>query len=268
MNRLKAKLEEKQRASKRQAVPFARNKRKSDPKRPGRKKGHKPAHRPRPDHVDHPVDMPLEYCPCCGCWDISARKKLPPHLVVDLPEDIRPQVWGYHNESGWCPICKRRVQSRHPDQHSTARGAAGLTIGPRILAAGVDIKHRIGVTYKKSTQIFSVLVCVDICPATLARADQRIARRCEPSVQALVDVVRTAEAAQSDETGWYITEAEKRAWLWPIVTLEPKVTLYVIRLSRSGAVAAEVLGEEFTGAGRVRRTGRAARPPADPRISP
>lgn len=248
VDRLKAKLEEKQRDSKRQAAPFARRKRKKDPKRPGRKKGHRPAHRPRPDHVDHPVDVPLEFCPCCGSWDLSARKKLQPHQVVDVPEDIRAEVWEYRNESAWCPVCKRRVQSRHPNQHSTARGAAGLTIGPRLLAVGVDIKHRIGVPYKKTAQILSLLVNVDICPSTIAQASQRIARRCEPSVQALVDVVRTAEAAQSDETGWYITEADKRAWLWPIVTLEPKVTLYVIRLSRSGAVAAQVLGEGFSGA--------------------
>lgn len=247
VDRLKSKLEESQRAGKRQAAPFARRHRKKDPKRPGRKKGHRADHRPAPDHVDHPVDVPLEYCPLCGCWDLRARKKLAPQVVIDCPEEVKPEVWEYHNESAWCPMCKRWVQSRHPDQHSTARGAAGVLVGPRLLAAGVDLKHRIGVPYKKAAQAVALLTGVTVAPATLARAEQRIARRCEPTVQALVNVIRKADVAQSDETGWHITDADKRAWLWPIVTLEPKVTLYVIRLSRGGDVAAEVLGD-FAGA--------------------
>ena len=245
--RLKAKLEEAERAGKRQDAPFARRHRKDNPRRPGRKKGHRADHRPRPDHVDHKVDVPLEYCPLCGCWDLKARKKLAPQVVIDYPKEVKPEVWQYHNESGWCPMCKRWVQSRHPDQHSSARGAAGVQVGPRILAAGVDLKHRIGVPYKKAAQALELLSGVRVVPATLARAEQRIARRCEPTVQALVEVVRKADVAQSDETGWHVTEAPKRAWLWPIVTLEPKVTLYVIRLSRGGEVAAQVLGD-FAGA--------------------
>jgi transposase len=245
--RLKAMLEEAKRAGKRQAAPFARRDRKKNPKRPGRKKGHKPAHRPRPDHVDHDVDVPLEYCPCCGTWDLKARKKLAPQYVTDFPEEVKAEVWKYNNESGWCPMCKRWVQSRHPDQHSSARGAAGVQVGPRALAAGVDLKQRVGMPFKKAAQALELMSGIKVGPATLVRAEQRIARQCEPTVQALVEVARKADVAQSDETGWYITEAPKRAWLWPIVTLEPRVTLYVIRLSRGGEVAAEVLGD-FAGA--------------------
>jgi hypothetical protein len=61
------------------------------------------------------------------------------------------------------------------------------------------------------------------------------------------------ELAQSDETGWYITEAqwlelEGRPWLWVVATLEPKVTLCRIAMSRGGEVIAEVLGSDFSGA--------------------
>ncbi|HID61734.1 MAG TPA: IS66 family transposase, partial [Anaerolineae bacterium] len=46
-----------------------------------------------------------------------------------------------------------------------------------------------------------------------------------------------------DETGW--REANRRAWLW--VTATPLVTVFLIRQSRGGKVAREMLGEDFQG---------------------
>lgn len=248
--RLKAKLEEAERTAKRQAAPYARRKHKKHRKTPGRKPGHAAAHHPRPDQADD-VDAPLGACPHCG-GPVEDVHDLDPQVVIDVPEDVKPKVTRYHNQSGWCPRCKRNVRSRHPDQHSDARGAAGVQVGPRALSLGVDLKHRVGVTYAKVTQILEMLVGLRICAATLVRAEKRIAARCEPTCQALVEVVRAAPAAQSDETGWYITEArwlghDGRPWLWVIATPEPRITLYVIRMSRGSDVPREVLAE-FAGA--------------------
>jgi transposase len=242
--RLKAKLEEAERTAKRQAAPHARRKHKKHRKRPGRKPGHAAAHHSRPDEADD-VDAPLGACPHCG-GPVEDVHDLDPQVVIDVPADVKPKVTRYHNQSGWCPRCKRHVRSRHPDQHSDARGAAGVQVGPRALSLGVDLKHRVGVTYTKVTQVLELFVGLRICAATLVRAEKRIAARCEPTCQALVEVVRDAPAAESDETGWYITEArwlghEGRPWLWVIATPAPKVTLYMIRMSRGSDVPLEVL---------------------------
>jgi transposase len=252
VDRLKARLEVAEREGKRQAAPFARRKRKKERKKPGRKPGHPAANRPRPEQVDGDVDVPLDRCPHCG-GPVEDIEDLQAQVVVDIPEELKPKVTRYHNQSGWCRRCKRRVRSRHPDQHSDARGAAGVQVGPRALSAGVDIKHRVGVTYRQVTGMLTLLTGLRICPATLVRAEKRITVKCEPTYQALVEVVRQAEVAQSDETGWYITEAqwlelEGRPWLWVVATLEPKVTLYRIAMSRGGEVIAEVLGPDFSGA--------------------
>jgi transposase len=49
--------------------------------------------------------------------------------------------------------------------------------------------------------------------------------------------------AHLDETSW--REGLKRAWLWVAVT--SLVTVFVVRLSRGGQVARELLGEDFSG---------------------
>jgi transposase len=251
IDRLKARLEEAEREGKRQAAPFARRKRKKHRNKPGRKPGHPAANRPRPAEADD-VDVPLESCPLCG-GPVEDLQDLEPQIVVDIPRETKPEVTRYHNQSGWCPRCERRVRSRHRDQHSDARGAAGVQVGPRALSAAVDMKHRVGVTHRQVTGIIALLTGVRMCPATLVRAEKRITAKCEPTYQALVEVVRGAEVVESDETGWYITEAEwigveGRPWLWPVVTLEPKVTLYRIALSRGGEVIQQILGPDFNGA--------------------
>ena len=60
--------------------------------------------------------------------------------------------------------------------------------------------------------------------------------------QAAVQAV-AEPAAYLDETGW--REGQQRAWLWTAVTTW--VTVFVVRLSRSGKVAQELLGERFGG---------------------
>src|ERR1700687_4192253 len=69
---LQKRLEEAERAAKRQAAPFSKGEPKKNPKKPGRKKGDKHgrhAHRepPPPAQVDETYEAPLpEQCPDCG----------------------------------------------------------------------------------------------------------------------------------------------------------------------------------------------------------
>jgi len=55
--------------------------------------------------------------------------------------------------------------------------------------------------------------------------------------------VHAQEVAHLDETSW--RQGDKRAWLWVAVT--SWVTVCVVRLSRGGQVARELLGERFGG---------------------
>lgn len=243
---LKGELEEARRAAKRQAAPFARRCRKKHPQRPGRKPGHAAARRPAPPHIDAEVFVPLQDCPDCG-GAVEDVHDLAPQVVIELPPDIKLQAVCYHGQSGYCPCCGKRVRSRHPDQCNTATGAAGVQLGPRLLALAVDLHHRVGVTTRKVVGVFDLFFGLHLCAATISRAAQRIAGRCAPTHQALITEARRAAVVHADETGWYITEAARKAWLWVFAVPEPRITLYAIRLSRGGDVPLEILGADFAG---------------------
>ena len=55
--------------------------------------------------------------------------------------------------------------------------------------------------------------------------------------------VQAPAVAHLAETSW--RQGGKRAWFWVAVT--SWVTVFVVRLSRGGSVARELLGETFTG---------------------
>jgi transposase len=240
---LKAQLEQAQRAGRRQAAPFRRRKREDNPKKPGRKPGHPPANRPVPDHVDAEIDVPLGACPDCG-GEVDEHGTDEQYLV-EVPE-VKPRVTKFVNHYGCCKRCGRGVHSRHPDQTSTATGAAGVQVGPRALAIAVDLKERVGVPYRKVTQMLRLCFDLQVSAGGLARAGQRITKRCTPTYEALLEHLRQSAVVHADETSWHIANAARKAWLWVFATPEG-ITLYAIRLSRGGDVPGAILGETFDG---------------------
>jgi transposase len=240
---LKAKLEQAHRAGKRQAAPFRRRKRKTNPKKSGRKPGHPPAHRPIPEQVDVEVDVPLGFCPHCG-GDVD-EQGTDEQYVVDIPP-VKPHVTKYVNHHGQCTRCGQRVDSRHPDQTSTAKGAASVVLGPRVLAVSIDLKARVGVPYRKVVQMLMLCFQFPVSAGALARVGRRIAKRCEPTYEAIIAYLRHRPVVHVDETGWHIANATKKAWLWVFAAPEG-VTIYAIRLSRGGDVPSAILGEAFDG---------------------
>jgi transposase len=246
IDRLKAQLEEALRAAKRQASPFRRRKRVENPKPPGRKKGHAPAHRAVADHIDEEVYAPLCCCPhCTGA--VEDVRDLEPIVVIDVEAPPHPggaRVRRLHCQSGYCPRCRRRVQSRHADQPSTARGAAKVHIGPRMQGLAADLHSRVGVTWRKVTGVFKLFFGVTFSPGAWARAAHRITKRLEPTYLSLVAATRASEVTYLDETGWYVAMVRgKKAWLHVISAPELGITLLVIRFSRGREVAEEILDD-------------------------
>jgi transposase len=115
--------------------------------------------------------------------------------------------------------------------------------GPRvqaITALGTGAYH----LSKRTTQH----VMADLCG--LPRSVGTIINLEQATGQALAEPVAEARAsvpqpptAYLDETGW--REGQPRAWLWTAVTSWG--TVFVVRPSRSGQVARELLGERFWG---------------------
>jgi hypothetical protein len=161
-------LEKDLRESKRQATPFSKKGSSEKKKgkggkaksRPGRQKGKGTFSRrePPPAEQTQNVKVPLEVCPDCGGPLVDRKAHRHYQTDIPLPEPIHRC---FHTESGYCPECQRRFHSRHPEQTSTATGAAGVCIGPNAKAVAADCKHRLGIPYAKIVEIFRTLFGIE-----------------------------------------------------------------------------------------------------------
>jgi transposase len=245
VDRLKAELEQARRAGKRQAAPFSKGPPKPHPKRPGRKAGHAPSHRPTPppEQVDRTIEVPLPPdCPDCHAPLDDAPVTVHDQYQIDLPEP-RPIITRFRVPVARCPVCYRRVQGRHPEQTSDALGAAAVQFGPRLLGFAADLRHRLGVSYRKCSSVLLTLTGLVIASASLVRSGHRLRRLARPSYDRLVEAARHSAVQHVDETGWKI--GGRSAWLW--VFADAHATLYRIRPSRGHEVVVEVLGDDYPG---------------------
>jgi hypothetical protein len=119
-------------------------------------------------------------------------------------------------------------------------------LGPRVLALSVEMKVNLGVPYAKVVRMLMLGFQFPVSAGGLARAMQRIAKRAEPTYEALIEALRESGVVHADETGWFIANGSKKAWLW-VFTTPQGLTLYVIRPSRGADVPRTILGESFAG---------------------
>src|SRR5712692_10273422 len=237
--RLRRDLESTPREQARQANRFRRRNLKKRRKKPGRKPGHPAAVRPTPT-PDRIVDVPLSQCPECQA-PLYERGTVT-QFQTDLPP-IVPIVTQFNIQTGYCTCCHQYRQGRHSEQTSDAIGVAGNTIGPVILTMAAELKHRLGVPYRKICDFFTTYCDLEICPATFVRAEQRLAELAQPTYELLIDALRRCGVVHIDETGWRISAIN--AWLW--VFSSKDITIYTIRTSRGHDVPQEILGTDFEG---------------------
>jgi transposase len=240
---LQTRVQELERAGKRQATPFARRKWVEHPKRPGRKAGQgKFAHRNLPtiQKTNETKVAKLHGCPACGGRLCEIHKH--EQYVTDIPV-VEVQTTCFVTYSGYCRACHKRVRSRHPEQTSQATGAAGVMVGPRAKALATDLKHRLGVSYGKVSEVLNDICGLQVSRSGWCQADQKLAMTARPVYAELLEVIRQSSVVHADETGWRI--GTLAAWLWVFTNQE--ITVYAIRDNRSSDVVIDILGQEFKG---------------------
>jgi transposase len=245
--RLLARVEELERAGKRQAAPFSRDTPAPDPKRSGRKPGadygtH--ARRAVPDRIDRVVDVPLPgVCPHCGGAVESERVAY--QYQEDFPAPCPTVMVRYDVRIGRCRACRRRVQPRHPEQTSDALGAAGVQFGPRAVALAAWLSKSLGLSATKIARLFAYHG-LTVTAGGVTQAVDRAARRAQPTYTELVTGVQASPVIAPDETGWRVNGA--KAWLWAFAG----TALVVYRIAagdgaRGYDTAKTVLGADYPG---------------------
>jgi transposase len=237
--------DQEQRDGRRQAHPFRRDKTNDQPKKPGRRQGHQADLRPTPtaDQVDRVIEVPLPACPCCQV-PLYHRDRVV-QFQTDLPP-IVPIITQFNIETGYCPGCGHYWQGHHPEQTSDAIGAAGNTLGPVVLTMAAEMKHRLGVSYRKICDFLKTYCQLQVCPAAFIRAEQRLANLAQPTFELLLEALRQSDVVHADETSWRV--GRHNAWLW--VFSSKHATIYAIRTgkgARGHQVPADILGPDFDG---------------------
>jgi transposase len=215
-------------------------------KKPGRRVGHEAALRPVPDHIDvhQPVDLPKDQQGHVACpWCKSRLSDLQDHQR--LVEDIVPAkviVTAYHTRSGFCPSCRKRIESRALEQPPPANIPHGQ-IGLNALATAMLLRIAHRLPFRQVRQIFLDLPGFSISPGTVADQVQRVARWLEGDYEQLLLKLRCGKVVHADETSWRTNG--KNGWLWTITN--PTHTLYHVDKSRGGDVIERLLGKAFGG---------------------
>ncbi len=237
-----AQLEAQSRASKRQAAPFSKGQKKQQPKRAGRKKGHLPSHRAKPDKVNRELNAPLKQRGCLHCGGPLSEPRLEAQYQLDIPP-VEPVVTQFNIEVAHCTQCGRQAQGRHPEQTSDGLGPTAIHFGPRVMGLAAEMKHALGVPYRKVCHILAEGFGFNASAGGLARAGQGLAKQAEPTYDHLLFRLRQQAVVWADETGWKING--DNAWLW--VFTSDQLTLYTIDPRRAGEVAERILGCDFAG---------------------
>ena len=241
---LEKELEAAQRAGRRQAAPFAKDKPQGRKRPPGRRAGAeygKHGCRRPPTRVDetHAAPAPT-MCPDCG--GAVALDRVEAQYQEDLPE-VRPLVRRFDVEVGHCSQCRRRVQGRHPLQTSDALGAAAAQLGPNVAALVVELHTELGMPLEKVTRVLRNDFGLPVTKGALVQLLHRTAAAAAPAYAALREQVRRSPVVTPDETGWRVDAL--RCWLWAFTT--PETTVYAICDGRGFEHAAAVLGPNFSG---------------------
>ena len=155
------------------------------------------------------------------------------HQVAELPP-IEPEVHEYRLHRLSCPHCKTVTCGALPD------GVPRTSFGPRLHAALSVLTGAYRLSKRQVVQLGSDLLGLTISVGMISKLERITAEVLEQPVAELAEAVKTAEAANIDETGW--REDGRKAWLWVVVT-SLGVVFRIVR-SRAGSVAADLLGEE------------------------
>jgi len=245
---LQKRIEELERAAKRQAAPFAKGEPKKRPKKPGRKKGEQHgdhAHRepPPPARIDETLDAPLpEQCPDCGGEVVEDPDRLSQQFQTEIPR--KPIVRRFNIHCGHCGKCGKRLRGRHPLQTSDATGVAQSQLGGDAQAAIVYLNKRAGMSHGKIADTFDSLFGIKLTRGACAQIVLRGRKVLQPVYDQIKERIKTSEHLDPDETGWRI--GGHLVWLHAWVG-DAGATLFAIDPQRSAEVLEKVIGIDWSG---------------------
>ena len=207
-------------------------------KRRGAPVGHPGWVRPRPDPIDRTVHVPAPtICPHCQSEDLTPMEESTEHFQEDIVIQPRSLVTCYRHGQAFCAHCNRPVVQAGKGELLNA------PIGPVAKSVAIYLRYRIGISYRKTTELFRELFGLEFVPASALGFDRRAATRGEPIYEDLRDKIRTSELLHADETSWRSDGVGHFIWF----AGNQNLSFFHIDRHRSAEVAKTIFGEDFDG---------------------
>ena len=207
-------------------------------RRPGGQPGHEGQARTLVPVEEVDVVVPVKPARCHHCQHPLQGEDPQPqrHQVTEIPP-VKPIVTEYQVHRLVCPACGEETRAEVPV------GVPMGGFGPRLQAITALCTGAYHLSKRTTQRALADLLGVQLGLGTIANLEQATGQAVAKPVAEARAYVQHQSAAYLDETGW--REGRQRAWLWTAVTAW--VTVFVIRASRGGQVARELLGERFWG---------------------
>jgi transposase len=188
------------------------------------------------EEVDEVVVLKPEQCQGCHA-PLSGDDASPfRHQVIEMPL-IKPVITEYQWHQLVCTVCGAITRAPWP------AGVPSGPYGPRVHATVALCTGSYRLSKRTTAQVMDELFGVPMSVGTISQSEQATTEVVTAPVEEARAYVHEQRVAHLDETSW--RQGAKRAWLWVAVTRF--VTVFLVRMSRGGQVARELLGEHFGG---------------------
>ncbi len=188
------------------------------------------------EEVDEVVVLKPDQCRGCHAPLLGDDPSPFRHQVIEMPP-IKPVITEYQWHQLVCPDCGETTRAPWP------AGVPSGTYGPRVQATVALCTGSYRLSKRTTQQVMDDLCGVPMSVGTISQSEKATTEVLAAPVEEARASVHDQAVAHLDETSW--RQGGKRAWLWVAVT--SMVTVFLIRMSRGGQVARELLGEHFSG---------------------
>jgi len=188
------------------------------------------------EQVKDSHDIKPEACRTCG-HALEGKDPDPyRHQVTEIPPVVA-EVVEYRLHTLSCPACGTKTQAEVPP------GVPHGAFGPRLQAMVSLLTGGYRLSKRDAEAVVEDFFQTKISVGSICALERRTSEAIRTPVEEAREYVKEQPAVHMDETGW--REANQKAWLWVAAT--SLVTVFLIRCSRGGKVAREMLGQAFKG---------------------
>jgi transposase len=226
------------------AAPFSKGKRKTNPKRPGRKPGQGEFFRRPQPPAAAAVEVPVEQtrCPFCG----GRLEEQEPEMasVSDIGPEPQPQVSLLRVHVCRCRDCGRATRGRHPGLAPDQYGATAHRLGPRVKALAHALHYFHGIPVRRLPAVLRETVGIAVTQSALTQdALKQAAGPLRAAYQNLRAAARQAAVTYTDDTGWRV--GGDGAYLMAFDS--ERQTVYQIRSRHGNEQVREVIPGDYPG---------------------